>query len=56
LLLVLGIVGGIPAVSAASVDPGWRLVWFGGQMMVKVVAVWYLIFAPDSIEAFKGRN
>jgi|ERR1700678_740305 hypothetical protein len=54
-LLVIGIAQGVPAVSAASVDPGWRLVWYGGQMMVKVVAVWYLVFAPDTREAF-GRT
>ncbi len=54
-LMVLGIAEGIPAVSAASIDPGWRLVWYGGQMMVKVVAAWYLLFAPDAREAFQRR-
>src|ERR1700722_8759934 len=55
-LLVLGIIEGIPAVSAASIDPGWRLAWYGGQMMLKVVGVWYLLFAPETREAFRGRN
>jgi hypothetical protein len=54
-LMVLGVVAGIPAVSAASIDPGWRLVWYGGQMIAKVAATWYLAFAPDAIEVFKGR-
>jgi hypothetical protein len=54
-LMVLGIAAGVPAVSAASIDPGWRLVWYGGQMMAKVVAVWYLVFAPDAREAFRAR-
>lgn len=53
-LMVLGIAAGVPAVSAASIDPGWRLAWYGGQMMAKVVAAWYLIFAPDAREAFRG--
>jgi hypothetical protein len=51
-LMVLGIAAGIPAVSAASINPGWRLAWYGVQMMAKVAAVWYLVFAPDAIEAF----
>lgn len=54
-LLVLGIIAGIPAVSAASIDPGWRLAWYGGQMMAKVVAAWYLLQAPDAIEAFQQK-
>jgi hypothetical protein len=53
-LLVLGIGEGIPAVSAASIDPGWRLVWYGGQMLAKVVAVWYLVFGPDAVDAFRN--
>jgi hypothetical protein len=55
-LMVLGIGSGVPAVSAASIDPGWRLVWYGGQMMAKVVAVWTLVFAPDAREAFRQRK
>jgi hypothetical protein len=55
-LIALGIVAGIPAVSAASIDPGWRLAWYGGQMMAKVVAAWYLIFAPDVVEVFKAQS
>jgi hypothetical protein len=54
--MVLGIVAGIPAVSAASIDPGWRLVWYGGQMMLKVAAIWYLARSPDAIEAFRRRD
>jgi hypothetical protein len=54
-LLVLGVAAGIPAVSAASVDPGWRLLWYGGEMMAKVAAIWYLVFAPDAGHGFRGR-
>jgi hypothetical protein len=54
-LMVLGIIAGIPAVSAASIDPGWRLAWYGGQMMAKVVAAWYLLQAPDAIQAFQQK-
>ena len=54
-LLVLGVVESIPAVSAAATDLNWRLAWYGGQMMAKVVAVWFLAQSPDVIEAFKGR-
>jgi hypothetical protein len=54
-LMVLGVAAGIPAVSAAATDLNWRLAWYGGQMMAKVVAAWYLAQAPDVIEAFQGR-
>ena len=53
--VVLGVVESIPAVSAAATDLNWRLAWYGGQMMAKVVAVWFLAQSPDVIEAFKGR-
>ena len=52
-LMVLGIVAGIPAVSAAASDLNWRLAWYGGLMMAKIVAVWFLTRSPDAIEAFK---
>ena len=54
-LMVLGVAAGIPAVSAAATDLNWRLAWYGGQMMAKVVAVWFLAQSPDVIEAFKAR-
>jgi hypothetical protein len=53
-LLVLGVAAGVPAVSAAATDLNWRLAWYGGQMMAKVAAAWYLAQSPDAIEAFKG--
>lgn len=54
-LLVLGIADSIPTVSAAATGLNWRLAWYGGQMMVKVIMVWYLLQAPDAIEAFKQK-
>jgi hypothetical protein len=54
-LMVLGVAGGIPTVSAAATGLNWRLAWYGGLMIAKVAAIWYLIFGPDAVEAFKGR-
>ena len=55
-LMVLGIAAGIPAVSAAATDLNWRLAWYGGLMMAKIVAAWYLARSPEAIEAFKGNT
>jgi hypothetical protein len=55
-LMVLGVAGGIPTVSAAATGLNWRLAWYGGQMIAKVAATWYLAFAPDAVEVFKGRR
>jgi len=54
-LMVLGVAGGVPGVSAAAVNPGWHLIWYGGEMTVKVAAIWYLSFAPDAREGFRGK-
>jgi hypothetical protein len=55
-LMVLGIAAGIPAVSAAATDLNWRLAWYGGLMMAKIVAVWFLTRSPEVIEAFNGNR
>jgi len=55
-LMVLGIAAGIPVVSAAATDLNLRLVWYGGLMMAKIVAVWFLTRSPEVIEAFKGNK
>jgi hypothetical protein len=54
-LMVIGIVGSIPAVSAAATGLNWRLAWYGGGMMARVAVAWYLIQAPDAIDAFRGQ-
>jgi hypothetical protein len=54
-LLVVGIAASVPAVSAAATDLNWRFAWYGGQLMAKVVAVWYLTRSPEVIDAFSGR-
>jgi hypothetical protein len=46
------VAGSVPAVSAAARDLGWRFFWYGAQVMVRVVVIWYLIFSPDAAEAF----
>ncbi|MGA6981562.1 MAG: hypothetical protein WBZ11_08430 [Candidatus Sulfotelmatobacter sp.] len=51
-LMVVGVAGSVPAVSAAARDLGWRFFWYGAQVMVRVVVIWYLIFSPDAAEAF----
>jgi hypothetical protein len=55
-LMVLGVAAGIPAVSAAATDLNWRLAWYGGLMMAKIVAVWFLTQAADVVEAFKANK
>ncbi len=54
-LMVIGIAGSVPAVSAAARDLTWRFFWYGAQVMVRVVIVWYLVASPELIEAF-GRK
>ena len=53
--MVIGIAGSVPAVSAAARDLTWRFFWYGAQVMVRVVIVWYLVASPELIEAF-GRK
>jgi hypothetical protein len=51
-ILVIGIAGSIPAVSAAARDIGWRFFWVGAQIMVRIVMAWLLAASPEVIEAF----
>lgn len=51
-LLVIGVVAGVPAVSAAATGLNWRLAWYGGQMMARVAAIWFLTQSADVVEAF----
>jgi len=52
LLMVIGIAGSVPAVSAAARDLTWRFFSYGVQIMVRVVIAWYLAASPEVIEAF----
>jgi hypothetical protein len=51
-LMVIGVAGSVPAVSAAARDLTWRFFLYGAQIMVRVVIAWYLAASPELIEAF----
>lgn len=51
-LMVLGIAGSVPAVSAAARDINWRFFWYGIQIMVRIVIGWFLAASPELVEAF----
>ncbi len=51
-LMVIGIAGSVPAVSAAARDLTWRVFWYGGQIMLRVVIGWYLVASTEVVEAF----
>jgi len=55
LLMVIGVAGSVPAVSAAARDLTWRFFLYGFQIMVRVVIAWYLAASPEVIEAFKRK-
>ena len=52
LIMVIGIAGSVPAVSAAARDLTWRFWFFGAQIMVRVVIAWYMFASPELVEAF----
>ncbi|MGD1022932.1 MAG: hypothetical protein ABR880_09140 [Candidatus Sulfotelmatobacter sp.] len=54
-LMVVGVAGSVPAVSAAARDLTWRFFWYGAQIMVRVVIAWYLAASPELIEAFARK-
>jgi hypothetical protein len=51
-LMVIGVAGSVPAVSAAARDITWRFFFYGAQIMVRVVIAWYLVASPEVVEAF----
>jgi hypothetical protein len=55
LLMGIGIVGSVPAVSAAARDLTWRFFFYGFQIMVRVVIAWYLAASPEVVEAFTRK-
>src|SRR5271166_717019 len=54
-IMVIGIAGSVPAVSAAARDLTWRFWLYGVQIMVRVVIAWYLAASPELIEAFARK-
>jgi len=52
LIMVIGIAGSVPAVSAAARDLTWRFWFYGAQIMVRVVIAWYMAASPELVEAF----
>jgi hypothetical protein len=55
LLMVIGVAGSVPAVSAAARDLTWRFFFYGVQIMVRIVIAWYLAASPELVEAFARR-
>jgi hypothetical protein len=51
-IMVIGIAGSVPAVSAAARDLTWRFWFYGVQIMARVVTAWLLVASPEVIEAF----
>jgi hypothetical protein len=54
-ILVLGIIGSVPSVSAAARTIGWRFAWTGSLLMLRVVVIWYLVQSPEIGEAFAKK-
>jgi hypothetical protein len=55
LIMVIGVAGSVPAVSAAARDLTWRFFFYGAQIMVRIVVAWLLVASPEIVEAF-GRK
>jgi len=51
-IMVIGVAGSIPAVSAAARDINWRFFFYGTQIMVRIVIAWYLAASPELVDAF----
>src|SRR5271163_1322747 len=51
-IMVIGVAGSVPAVSAAARDLTWRFFFYGFQIMVRVVIARYLAASPEVVEAF----
>jgi hypothetical protein len=55
-LMVVGVAGSVPAVSAAARDLTWRFFFYGFQIMVRIVIAWLLAASPEVIEAFSRKS
>jgi hypothetical protein len=51
-IMVIGIAGSVPAVSAAARDLTWRFFFYGVQIMARVVIAWLLVASSEVVEAF----
>ncbi len=54
-ILAIGILGSIPAVSAAARNLGWRFFGQGALIMVRIVIAWLLVASPEVLEAFAKK-
>ena len=52
-IMVIGIAGSVPAVSAAARDLTWRFFWYGFQIMLRIVIAWLLAASPEVVDAFR---
>jgi hypothetical protein len=55
LIMVIGVAGSVPAVSAAARDLTWRFFFYGFQIMVRIVIAWLLAASPEVVEAFTRK-
>jgi hypothetical protein len=55
LLMVIGVAGSVPAVSAAARDLGWGFFFYGVQIIVRILIAWYLVASPELVDAFALR-
>jgi len=55
LIMVVGVAGSVPVVSAAARDLTWRFFFYGAQIMLRVVVAWYLAASPELIDAFARK-
>jgi hypothetical protein len=55
-IMVIGVAGSVPAVSAAARDLTWRFFWYGLQIMVRIVIAWLLAASPEVIDAFVRKS
>ena len=55
-IMVIGVAGSVPAVSAAARDLTWRFFFYGAQIMLRIVIAWYLAASPELVEAFAPRQ
>jgi hypothetical protein len=55
-LMVIGVAGAVPAVSAAARDLTWRFFWYGAQVMVRVIIAWILALSPEVVDSFARKS
>lgn len=56
ILMVIGVAGSVPVVSAVARDITWRFFFCGAQIMVRIVIAWYLAASPELIDAFRAKS